>query len=74
MESNKYLTGKWLNGRKIMVAVSTSLLIATVVKIADLANNGLPSVDRGVNVSKAESGGECIVGEEDHYSSQARRV
>ena len=76
MESNKYLTGKWLNGRKIMVVVSTSLIIATVIKITDLttaANNGSASVERGKNVS-TDSGVECIVGEDGYYTSQARRV
>ena len=37
MESHKYLTGRWLNGRKITVAVSACLLIAAVVKITNLA-------------------------------------
>ena len=36
MESHKYLTGRWLNGRKITVAVSACLLIAAVVKITNL--------------------------------------
>ena len=71
MESNKYLTGRWLNGRKIMVAVTTCLLIATIVKIVDLANIGSPIVERGANGS-TESVFECIVGE-DYYTSQARK-
>ena len=74
MDSQKYLTGKWLNGRMIMVAVSASLLIATVVKIADLVDNGAQIQGRGVNVSMTMSSGfECIVGE-DNYTSQARLV
>ena len=82
MESHKYLTGRWLNGRKITVAVSACLLTAAVVKITNLAigadsiiNNSSSSErpSASFNIS-TKRGVECIVGQEDDTSQERRRL